>query len=102
MPALTIFPHGSSQFFALAAKHRLSVADLEQMMTRLKQVEDVEIKQALGLSTQGFFGTTLMDWDAESLDECLHFVPWVQIYELLGRIPLGSTQDYLNSDGKVH
>lgn len=58
----------------------------------------------IGVNKDGFFGSTREGWRPDQPDayaEPLLNIPWVQIFEYLGRVPDGTTGEFLRSGGKV-
>jgi hypothetical protein len=72
----------------------LTRAGLEQAITAFEQAEKTRVGTLIGISEDGVFGSDREDWSPDQPDafaEPLIVIPWVQILELLGRLPEGTT-----------
>jgi len=77
---------------ALLAGHGLTSADVEQALLRHHEATGTRIDTLAGLNEDGVFGAT-----GEPAARHQTVVPllWLQILELLGRVPQGSTARFL-------
>ena len=88
--------HGlhSPEAEAELTRQDLTRAGLEQAITAFEQAEKTRVGTLIGISEDGVFGSDREDWSPDQPDafaEPLIVIPWVQILELLGRVPKGTT-----------
>ena len=79
---------------AESARQDLTRADLDQAITAFEQAEKTQVGTLIGISEDGVFGSDREDWSPDqptAFAEPLIVIPWVQILELLGRLPEGTT-----------
>lgn len=97
-----ISPEGS----AILQRQRLSVSDLAKAITAYIATERVCFGTFLGLhDTEGVFFSEEANWTPQAPDafaQPIGVIPWVQIHELLGNVPEGTTFDFLKGDSKNH
>jgi len=94
-------PEGQAEL----AKRGLTTRALGAAIVRFQQAEVVRLGTLIGVNAHGFFGSRREDWRPDlpgAFDEALIFIPWVQILELLGRVPAGTTGEFLESGGGSH
>lgn len=94
-------PNGQAEL----AKHGLTTRDLAKAISKFQAIEGVYIGTLIGVNEHGFFGSTREGWQPDQPDafaEPLVNIPWVQILELLGWAPDGSTGEFLEGDGNQH
>lgn len=95
----------SPQGKAELAKHRLTARDLATAISAFQKAEGVHVGTSIGVNEHGFFGSTRESWRPEQPDaftEPLINIPWVQILELLGRVPEGTTGEFLEGGSNQH
>ena len=63
------------------------------------QQYNYELKIFLGIDETGFYGSEKEDW--EDVDY-LTFIPWVQIYEILGKVGAGSTEEFMEGGAEYN
>jgi hypothetical protein len=88
---------------ALLAERGLTRADLDRALAELQRTEGLAIRTIVGINEDGVFGTRRAGWRPDLLDACAQpFIPvlWLQVLELLGRVPQGSTATFLR-DGTL-
>ena len=88
---------------ALAARG-LSKQDLARAIAEFQKREGVRVGTLIGVNDDGFFGARREGWRPDQRDafaEPLISIPWVQILEYLGRVPEGTTGEFLKSGGKA-
>lgn len=93
-------PAGQAQL----AKRGLTTRDLDKAIAEFQKAEKVRVGTLIGVNEDGFFGSTDEGWTPDKLgafDEPLLNIPWVQILELLGRVPENTTGEFLESDGNL-
>lgn len=90
---------------ALLSGRGLSTDDLDRALIEVQKRDRVHIGTAIGISADGFFASPRNDWHPDQPDafaERLIFIPWVQILEYLGRMPEGTTGEFLKRGVKGH
>jgi len=98
-----LHPPGSHEAEALLIERGLSQADLDHALAELERTEGIAIRTIAGINDDGVFGTRREGWRPDLPDACAEpFVPllWLQVLELLGRVPEGSTAKFLE-DGTL-
>jgi hypothetical protein len=83
---------------ALLTERGLSRPDLDQALAELAHTEAIQIRTIVGINDDGVFGSRREGWHADLPNACAEpFVPilWLQVLELLGRVPKGSTAKFL-------
>jgi hypothetical protein len=88
---------------ALLIERGVSRANLDRALAELKRTEGIVIRTIAGINEDGVFGSRREDWRPDLPDACAEpFVPvlWLQVLELLGRVPEGSTARFLE-DGTL-
>ena len=98
-----LHPHDSPDAEALLTERGLSRADLDRAIAELARTEDIAIRTIVGINDDGVFGSRREDWRSDLPDACAEpFIPvlWLQVLELLGRVPKGSTARFLK-DGTL-
>jgi hypothetical protein len=88
---------------ALLIERGLTRADLDDAITELEHTEGIAIRTIVGINDDGVFGSRREGWRPDLPDACAEpFIPmlWLQVLELLGRVPKGSTAKFLK-DGTL-
>jgi hypothetical protein len=88
---------------ALLAERGLTRADLNRALAELERTEGTAIRTIVGINDDGVFGSHREGWHADLPDACVEpFIPvlWLQVLELLGRVPKGSTAKF-RADGTL-
>jgi hypothetical protein len=83
---------------ALLVEHCITGADLARALAELERIEGIAIRTIAGINDDGVFGARRESWRPDLPDACREpFIPllWVKIHELLGRVPEGSTPQFL-------
>jgi hypothetical protein len=103
---LTIQPVDSGKGRRILGRKRITREQLAHAIARYQAEERVTISILIGIHEQhGVFYTPDPDWNADApdaLDAPIGFIPWVQVYELLGQLPEGSTEAFLGNNGNVN
>ena len=76
----------------------VSPADLDRALAGLERGEGIRVRSIVGINDDGVFGSTRAGWHPDLPDACTApFIPllWLEILELLGRAPAGSTARFL-------
>ncbi len=83
---------------------KITKVDLTVAINRFEIIENMPIGTLIGINDTGFFGSLHTDWspDAANAREGLLIIPWVLIYELLNRVPRGTTNKFLSLKDKLH
>ena len=85
---------------ALLSERGLTRADLDCALAELERTEGIQIRAIVGINDDGVFGSRREGWKPDLPDACAEpFVPvlWLQVLELLGRVPRGSTARFLDN-----
>jgi hypothetical protein len=88
---------------ALLTERGLTRADLDRALAELERTEGVTIRTIVGINDDGVFGSRREGWHVDLPDACAEpFIPvlWLQVLELLGRVPKGSTAKF-RADGTL-
>ena len=88
---------------ALLTERGLTRADLDHAIAELERTEGIAIRTIVGINDDGVFGSRREGWRPDLPDACAEpFIPvlWLQVLELLGRVPKGSTARFLE-DGTL-
>jgi hypothetical protein len=78
-------------------------ADLDRALAELERSEGVRVRSIVGINHDAVFGSPRASWHPDLPDPCTEpFIPllWLKIFELLGRVPQGSTARFLQ-DGTL-
>jgi hypothetical protein len=98
-----LHPPDSPEAEALLSERGLTRADLEHAIAELARTQGIAIRTIVGINDDGLFGSRREGWRPDLPDAHEEpFVPvlWVQVLELLGRVPKGSTARFLK-DGTL-
>jgi hypothetical protein len=85
---------GSPEAEALLAERGLTRTDLDRALAELQRTQGIHIRTIVGINDDGVFGSHREGWRPDLPDACAEpFIPvlWLQVLELLGRVPKGST-----------
>jgi hypothetical protein len=88
---------------ALLTERGLTRADLNHALAELERSEGIAIGTIVGINDDGVFGSRRDGWHVDLPDACAEaFIPmlWLQVLELLGRVPKGSTAKF-RADGTL-
>jgi hypothetical protein len=96
-PGYRLYPPDSPGGRELLAGQDLTSADVEQALLRYQEATGTRIEMIVGLNEDGVFGAT-----GEPAARHQTVVPllWLQVLELLGRVPEGSTARF-RKDGTL-
>ena len=75
---------------AIMEQKKLTLKELSYALA-VFQESAYELKVFLGIDEKGFYGSE--DW--MEADGPITFIPWVQIYEILGMVEAGSTEEFM-------
>ena len=98
-----LHPPDSPEAEALLIERRITRADLDHAIAELKRTEGIAIRTIVGINDDGVFGSHREGWHPDLPDACAEpFIPllWLQVLELLGRVPKGSTTRFIK-DGSL-
>jgi hypothetical protein len=103
---LRVHSGGSEAGRRILARQKLDDSQLARAIAEYEATEHVRVATWIGVHKKyGFFYSSDPQWcpdDPDAFARPIGNIPWVHIHELLGRVPAGSTADYLNSDGNTH
>jgi hypothetical protein len=98
-----LHPPESPEAEALLIERGLTRADLDHAIAELERTQGIQIRTIVGINDDGVFGNRRDGWRSDLPDACAEpFIPllWLQVLELLGRVPRGSTAKFL-ADGTL-
>jgi hypothetical protein len=98
-----LHPQGSPEALALLIERGLTRPDLDRALAELERAEGIQVRTIVGISDDGVFGSRRDGWRPDLHDACGEpFIPvlWLQVLELLGCVPKGSTAKFLE-DGTL-
>jgi hypothetical protein len=78
-------------------------ADLNPAIAELARTQAIQIRTIVGINDDGVFGSRKEGWHPHLPGACTEpFIPmlWLQVLELLGRVPQGSTARF-REDGAL-
>jgi len=81
----------------------LTRPELDHALAELERIQGIQIRTIVGINDDGVFGSGRKGWQPSLPDACGEpFIPvlWLQILELLGRVPKGSTAWFIH-DGTL-
>jgi hypothetical protein len=91
---------GSLDAEALLIERGLTRPDLHHALAELARTEGIQIRTIVGINDDGVFGSCREGWRPDLPDahaEPFIPVPWLQVLELLGRVPRGSTARFMEN-----
>jgi hypothetical protein len=97
-PGYRLYAPGSPEAAAVLAEVGLTRADLDGALAALTRSQGIRVRSIVGINEDAVFGSTREGWHPDLPNACKEpFIPllWVQILELLGRVPKGSTARFL-------
>jgi hypothetical protein len=92
-------PH-SPEAEALLIERGLTRPDLDRALAELARTEGIQVRTIVGINDDGVFGSRREGWRPDLPDA--HAQPsipvlWLQVLELLGRVPKGSTARFMQN-----
>jgi hypothetical protein len=102
-PGYRLHAPDSPEARALLAEQGLSPADLDRALAELERNEGTAVRSIVGINEDAVFGTGRAGWQPDLPDaghEPLIPLLWIRILELLGRVPEGSTAQFVK-DGTL-
>jgi hypothetical protein len=102
-PGYRLHAAESREAEAVVVEVDVTRADLERALAELERRDGIRVRSIVGINDDGVFGTSRAGWHPDLPDACKEpFVPllWVEVLELLGRVPEGSTAHFL-ADGTL-
>jgi hypothetical protein len=102
-PGYRLYAADSPDAEAVLAEVGVTRADLDRALGALEWSQGIRVRSIVGINHDGVFGSTRAGWHPDLPNACKEpFIPllWVQILELLGRVPEGSTARFLQ-DGTL-
>jgi hypothetical protein len=85
---------------ALLSEGGISRPDLDRAIVKLERIEGIAIRTIVGINDDGVFGSRQNGWQPVLPDAYAQpFIPllWLEVLELLGRVPRGSTARFLEN-----
>ena len=102
-PGYRLHTPDSPEAEALLSERGLTRSDLDRALAELERTEGIEVRTIAGVNEDGVFGSRREGWKPDLPDACAEpFIPvlWLQVLELLGRVPKGSTARF-REDGTL-
>jgi hypothetical protein len=102
-PGYRLYAADSPEADAVLAELGVTRADLDGALAALERSQGIRVRSIVGINDDAVFGSTREGWHPDLPDACREpFIPllWVQILELLGRVPEGSTARFIE-DGTL-
>jgi hypothetical protein len=102
-PGYRLYPPDSPEAGALLVEQGLGPADLDRALACLEHTRGITVRTIAGINEDGVFGASRAGWHADQPGACKEpFIPllWVEVHELLGRVPEGSTARFVK-DGTL-
>ena len=98
---MQVHHHHGEEGKRILAKQGLTLETLAKAIAAYQKTEQVHVGTAIGFHAEhGFFFSIRNDWnpdDPDAFSEPIGNIPWVQIHELLGNVPEGSTEGFVFS-----
>jgi hypothetical protein len=91
-PGYRLYPLDSPEGRELLAGYGLTSADVERALLRYHEAAGTRIDTIVGLNEDGVFGAT---GEPDAPHQTVVPLLWLQVLELLGRVPQGSTARFL-------
>ena len=99
----TVYPTDSPPGRAILTRRGVTVDDLARAIAEHERREKVRAATPIGVhENDGFFASTRAGWRPDQPDafaKPILNIPWVQILEYLGRVPAGTTGEFLEAGG---
>jgi hypothetical protein len=95
-----LHPPDSPEAEALLSERGLTRADLDRALAELERTEGIAVRSIVGINHDAVFGSRQEGWRPDLPDACAEpFIPllWLQVLELLDRVPKGSTAKFLEN-----
>jgi hypothetical protein len=102
-PGYRLHAPDSPEAAALLAEQGLRPTDLDHALAELERSEGTTIRTIVGINEDAVFGTSRESWHPNLPDaghEPLIPLLWLKVHELLGRVPQGSTAQFVK-DGTL-
>jgi hypothetical protein len=99
-PGYRLYAADSPEADAVLAEVGVTRADLDRALAGLERSQGIRVRSIVGVNQDAVFGSTREGWHPDLPDACKEpFVPllWLQILELLGRVPEGSTGRFIEN-----
>ena len=97
----TVYPADSPPGRAILARRGVTAEDLARAVAEHERREKVRAATPIGVHEKdGFFASTREGWRPDQPDafaEPILNIPWVQILEYLGRVPAGTTGEFITA-----
>ena len=94
---IKIYVPGEPEGKPFLSGKNLTLDKLVEAITVYQSV-NYELKTLLGIDEEGFYGSHAEDWESS---EYITFIPWVQIYEMLGMVEANTTREFIEGGGKL-
>ena len=94
----TIYTPDCEKGIKILSSNKVTLQELEYAISKLKPYSG-SVDFWLGINEEGFFGADNEDW---APGDPVIFMPWVQVLEILGRVPKGTAGEFMKARGLEH
>ena len=103
---LKVYSLASAAGRRILAHQKIDLAQLSAAVGVYEATVHVPVGVLIGVHKRyGVFYSSDPEWEPDHPDAFtnpIEVIPWVHIHEILGRVPEGSTADYLNTNGTLN
>ena len=93
---IKLYGLAQSEGQAIMKQKNLTMDELSEAVG-IFQLYNYKLSTFLGINERGFYGSYIEDWKK---GDVITFIPWVQIYEILGMVEKGTTEEFM--EGGAH
>lgn len=99
-----VFSFGSPTAAVIMALQKLTMDHIDTALKLYTEQEAVRIGTVIGITNDGLFFSATENWNPSlpNAFDGIGMTPWVQIHELLGNVPDGTTGEFLEGKGRNH
>lgn len=94
-----IYAFGTPRSAVILALQKLNKDQIDKAIGLYKEKNTLHVGTVLGVSDDGVFFSEADNWHPEMEDAFgqIGMAPWVQVHELLGNVPEGTTGEFLKT-----
>ena len=93
-----IFSPGEAKGQAIMKRKKITLEELIHALA-VFQENTHELKTIFGIAEKGFYGSSVEDCEE---GDPITFIPWVQIYEILGIVEVGTTEEFIEGGAEYN
>lgn len=95
---------GSPRAAVILALQKLTKDKIDTALRLYVQQATISVGTLIGVGEDGVIFSNTKNWQPTSPDafDQIGMVPWIQVHEILGNVPEGTTGDFLQSGGNNH